>query len=382
MNRSGVRLVRPGLVLGAAVLVLAPGAAAREPESPRAYEAFFGYVKAEAPPGATRVELFLGGRRVARAPVRGGRVAVRVPAPPGRYDVRLRFESDGRLVRRDEARSVWLLRASAQRLVRERRRDGALERRLAALGGSFAGHAGFWVHDLVTGRTAGWNSDASFPAASTVKLAVLIAALERFGPQPESAAWLDIRDLATWSSNLASNRLLLRLGGSEAAGTEIVNATLRRIGAHDSAFSGNYRLGTSVSTPSRDAPRPLPILTFRRTTAHDLGRILLELHGAALGNRLALRRTGLGRHEARVALGLLLSSDARGDNVGLLRPALGNGAPMAQKHGWTTYLRHTAAIVYGASGPRIVVILTYRPKLDAAASQALGRRMAALLEEW
>ena len=109
----------------------------------------------------------------------------------------------------------------------------------------------------------------------------------------------------------------------------------------------------------------MPFLTYRRTTAHDLGRILFELHGAAVGNRLSLRRTGLTRHEARVALGLLLSTDPRGDNAGPLPPSTVPGAvPMAQKHGWTTsILRHSAAIVYGRHGPVIVVLLTYGSKL-------------------
>jgi hypothetical protein len=48
--------------------------------------------------------------------------------------------------------------------------------------------------------------------------------------------------------------------------------------------------------------------------------------------------------------------------------------PAAQKQGWTKDLRHSAAIVYGPSGPRIVVLLTYRPRLHPAASLALGRR--------
>ena len=39
---------------------------------------------------------------------------------------------------------------------------------------------------------------------------------------------------------------------------------------------------------------------------------------------------------------------------------------MAQKNGWITDVRDTAAIVYGPHGPRIVVVLTYRPGLDAA----------------
>src|SRR5919106_5081054 len=91
----------------------------------------------------------------------------------------------------------------------ERTRDVRLSAQLATVGRSYRGWAAFWVHDLATGVTAGWNADASFPAASTVKLGVLVAALDRFGPRPErSTAWRDIRNLAVWSSNLASNRLL------------------------------------------------------------------------------------------------------------------------------------------------------------------------------
>jgi hypothetical protein len=361
----------------AGALLLVPAAQASEFESPRAWEAFFGAIRADAPIGATDAVLFVGDRRVASRPVVHRRVAFDFHHPSGRYDLRLRFMRDGRLLRRDESRAVWLLPRSARRAVRERSRDAVLSRRLGMLGRAYPGYAAFWVHDLASGRTAGWNSDASFPAASTVKLGVLVAALRRFGPRPErSSAWREIRDLAVWSSSLASNNLLIRLGGSERRGAQIAEETMRRMGAVSSTFTGNYRLGTSVAA---DAPRPLPFLTYRRTTAHDLGRMLFELHAAALGNGLARRRTGLTRHEARVGLGLLLSSAPTGLNLGLLRPALGPRLPMAQKQGWTTSIRHTAAIVYASGRPKIVVLLTYRSKIDANASLRLGRQLAALL---
>lgn len=356
-------------------LFCAPLAGGRELRSPRAWEAFFGSVHVRAPAGATYAELYAGNRRLSRRHVQRGRVAFRVDLPPGRYDLRVRFEAGSTLVRRDGSRRVWLLPRSAAGAVRERVRDGERSHRLAALGRGFDGWAGLFVEDLTTGRIAGWNSDALFPAASTVKLGVLVAALRRFGPRPErSRAWPEIRDLAVWSSNLASNRLLLRLGGSERAGARIAERALHRMGATSSTFTGFYRLGTSVAAPTGDSPRPLPLVTYRRTTAHDLARILFELHAAAVGNGLALRRTGLTRHEARIAIGLLCSSDPRGDNRGLFRPRLPR-TPMAQKHGWTTSIRHTAALVYGARGPTIVVVLTYRPKLRPEASATLARRV-------
>jgi hypothetical protein len=92
-------------------------------------------------------------------------------------------------------------------------RDAKLAAKLSAIGQRYRGSAGFWVHDLATGTTAGWNSDARFPAASTVKLGVFAAALRRYGPRPErSHVAYDLRQLAGWSSNLAANRLYALLG--------------------------------------------------------------------------------------------------------------------------------------------------------------------------
>jgi hypothetical protein len=107
-----------------------------------------------------------------------------------------------------------------------------------------------------------------------------------------------------------------------------------------------------------------------------MGKVLFELHAAALGNRLAMRRTGLSRHEARVGLALLLSSSRRGDNAGILQPRM----PAAQKHGWTTKVRHTGAVVYAPDGPRIVVVLTFRPdEVSLRASRELGARVLRLV---
>lgn len=341
--------------------------------SPRSGEAFFGVVRAVGPAGATRAELRVrGGRRRVARPIEG-RVLFRVP--PGRRDLAVRFLAGRRLVGRVRAEGVWSLPNDAQQAVPERRADRELSAGLAELGRSFAGYSAFWVHRLRTGTVAGWNADASFPAASLVKLGLLLAALDRYGAEPSDPRIAkEIRDLAIWSSNLASNRLLVRLGGSERAGSELVTRVLRRLGATSSTFSGFYRLGTSLAA---DAPRPLPFLAYRRTTAHDMGRVLYQLHAAALGRRSALRRTQLSRHEARVALALLLSSDPAGDNLGLLRPAL-PGVPMAQKQGWTTSIRHTAALVYGRDGPTVLVVLTYRPRLALADAVELARRAVRL----
>ena len=245
-----------------------------------------------------------------------------------------------------------------------RQRDDALAASLARLGSSYAGWAAFWVHDLRTGMWASWNSDARFPAASTVKLGVLVAALARNGPR--SPLWYDLRQLTGWSSNLAANRLTSRLGGER-----VVQSTLLRLGARSSTYPGPYRAGTSVA----DAPKPPPHGHWRVTTAHDLGRILYTLQAAASGNRYEQRRARLSRRRAQLALGLLATGWSRGDSAGLVRPF--TSRPVARKEGWLTDTRATAAVVYGTS-PKIVVVLVYRPNVTLAEARALGRRVAQL----
>jgi hypothetical protein len=94
-----------------------------------------------------------------------------------------------------------------------------------------------------------------------------------------------------------------------------------------------------------------------------------------MGGRAALSKLHLTQQEASLALGLLLSSEPKRDNLGLFRPALGTRTPAAQKQGWFSQVRHTAAIVYTQSGPKILVLVTYSPSLTLAEAQSYGARL-------
>jgi hypothetical protein len=213
--------------------------------------------------------------------------------------------------------------------------DAGLSRRLAALAPRFDGISGVWTHDMTTGRWAAWNADARFPAASLVKLAVAVATPWA----PESA--YDVRAMLRWSSNLAANRLYREVG------QQAVDAALRRMGALHSTYTGTYRVGTGRTI---EPPR----ISARVTTARDVGQMLFWL-GANRGDVLTE----------------LEHSEQFRDNVGILRPR----DPAAQKHGWFSVVRHSAAIVYSKKGPRIVVVLTYAPGLTLAKAQRYGAQV-------
>jgi beta-lactamase family protein len=335
---------------------------------PRAGEAFFGEILEENYGDEAR--LYANGELVSTVRTAASDVRFHLRRPPGRYRLEIRFLRAGRLAWRSVTPDAFLLPPTARVARPALATNRSLQRRLAGVGPSFGGYAAVYVHDLRTGRAAGWNADARFPAASTVKLAVLVETLRRWEPHRLDLRLDDeLRALTGWSSNLAANRLVLLLGdGSEWAGAQRVQSALARLGATRSTYPQAYRVGTSVDAEP-------PHVSGRVTTARDLGRILRLLAAAASGNRAALRRTGVSVPSARYALGLLLESDREGNNVGLLTGALPHGTPIAQKNGWIEDARHTAAIVYGRGGPTIVVVLTYRPELTLRDAAAFGRRV-------
>ena len=63
----------------------------------------------------------------------------------------------------------------------------------------------------------------------------------------------------------------------------------------------------------------------------------------------------------------------------ILRAGFPAGTPVAEKDGWVSDMRGGAALAYLPSGPKVVVVLTYRPRIDAAASKRLGVQVARLV---
>jgi beta-lactamase class A len=246
------------------------------------------------------------------------------------------------------------------------REDPALAAALNRLGTTFDGWAGIFVEDLATGTYAGWNDEARFPAASTVKIGVIAEGIRRFGFGPRSRIDADLRAIGRWSSNEAANRVFALVGGAGPT-----QQALRRLGMFASTYPNAYLL-EPVRAPA-GVPAPPPVHLWRVTTARDLARALFRLQAAAAGQRWAIRATQLSAPAARAALGYLALASP---STSLL--AFPAGARHAGKDGWLPNVRATAAIAYLKRGARIVVVLVYRPGLTDAEARALGRRVSAL----
>ena len=108
-----------------------------------------------------------------------------------------------------------------------------------------------------------------------------------------------------------------------------------------------------------DAPKPPPQTHIRVTTARDLGRALYRFQ----------------RHYPVALRYLLLATPGSS----LLRSGLPPGTRVAEKDGWISDMRGSAAVAYLPSGPKIVVVLAYAPEIDDAAVRALGAKVARLV---
>lgn len=218
-----------------------------------------------------------------------------------------------------------------------------------------------YVRDLRSGAGAAWNARARFPAASTLKVAIAVEVLRRFGRQYDAL----LRRMLVESDNGAANELEVLLAGSTSSGGARVNALMRSLGLVDTEMFGGYLRETQgAGIPVRVERQPY----FGRgkyTSAYDLAQLLTYVHLATEGKgRL---RAILPRAEARHLLYLLSRVGDRG-KLGRSLPA---NSALLHKAGWISTARHDAGLVYHPGGVFVAVVMTYGA--NAYADELAGR---------
>ena len=272
------------------------------------------------------------GRRVRSAASQGVGCRCASPAVPGRYDLRLRFEHGGRIVRRDEALGAWLLPPSGPGFRRERTRDVRLTRRSPgwALRIRAAPRSGRTTSDRHNRRL---ELRRELPGGLDREARRARRRARRYGPRPERTSVWPLS--ATSPSGRRTRRRTASSSCSAAPRPAALPSSTRRCsssarprpGSRATTGSGRGRCGRSATPRSRSRPH-LPPHDGPRPRPHPLRASRRRGRQPPLG---AAHRAD--RHRARLALGLLLSA-TEGENVGLLRPS--TRVPLARKEGWTT----------------------------------------------
>ena len=345
--------------------------------APAPREVSFGLVAGSVPAGTRRVIVRIGERVLADRPLRGRRFSLHVELP--RREVALRVVAVTATGRRSSAivpQVVGLPSAASPALrggAARPRLHAGLGRGIRALTRAFPGTSGVYVEDLASGFGAAWNARARFPAASTLKLAIAVAALraEPGKPPPRSEAAALLHAMLVRSENKAANRLLARIGGSWR-----VEETLRALALGDSLMYGGYEV-EDVRRPAGRAPIPIRVESQpqfgvgKYTSAWDLARLARAVYLAAAG-RGPLLRLGVTRPEARHLLWLL----AHVGDGGKLGRFLGGSATLLHKGGWLATARHDSGLVVWSGGVFVATVLTWRPGGVGSASDVLAGRVA------
>ena len=360
-------------------------------ERPAPYQVSYGIVQGTASRGARRVIVRVDGELVRDVPLRQRSFTLDVPLP-GR-EVRVRVETvdaRGRHAGRTVRHVLGLPRAARPR-ERPLRLDPRLERDITRLASGYPGTAAFYVENLATGAGAAWNARATFPAASTLKLAIAVTLMTRAEGPPSRGTWLDelVRRMLVPSDNEAANRLLVMLGGSTSGGGAVVNTTMRSIGLERTEMYGGYILGTSLGTPTGSPGRalagrgvPLTVVSQpdwgvgKATTALDLARLFraIWLSTGGLGP-LADSGSGVTPAEARYLLYVLARV---GDRKKLARHVGGvPGMVVMHKAGWVDAARHDAGLLVWRGGVLVAVAMTHRSSGAGVRADVLAGRVAA-----
>ncbi len=334
----------------------------------------FGQVAVRLGPGTLRIEVQSDGRITHRRRVPPGPRRVAVPVPPGVHPVRVKAIGRGG-ARWSATVRVRALPAASRRAGRipgfvDRRLQGEVEAVLARV----PAVSGAYVQHLVTGCGAAVNADAQFPAASTLKAAILVEAVRR-GRARDLASLLD--RMAIDSDDEAANAVLAAIGGGSGdAGAAAVTDTLHDLGLTRSLVRRPYLI-------EEDARRPLGISTTTApalhtnliTTPYELARLMVAIHRGAIGAG-GIARIGVAPSAARAeVLARLIDTRDHTKLVAGVPPSV----TVAHKSGYTEEVKHDAGILYLRRGPVVVSVMTWIASGvgDAAGGPAIAAIAAA-----
>jgi beta-lactamase class A len=349
--------------------------------APAPREVSFGRIAGRVPPGTYRISIRAGDRLVAIRRARGGSFDFRVDLPLGETTVRVSaLDGHGRRSAATVA-SVFGLPQGARPRATLPQQHERLARRLRSLVHGYGGTCGIYVQDLRTGDGAAWNARGSFPAASTLKVAIGIEVLRSLSGKPIPGSALDrlLRSMLVASDNGAANALEVYLAGSTSAGGRRVNSLLRSLGLIDSDMYGGYL--REISTRRRPIPLRVDERAWfgrgKRTTAYDMARLLALVHLATeRKGRLARAHPGFSPADARYLLYLLAHANGRGQ----LDRFLPRTTAVLHKAGWLSSASHDVGLVYRRGGVFAVAVLTYGSGRTPASAFA-GRVAEAALDE-
>jgi beta-lactamase class A len=305
---------------------------------------------------------------------------------PGRHlDVPRTVERIEReIVRADAATQVDLV---VQLVTATRPPMSELDRVLRQHATFWKGIAGFYVRNLATGETIGYNADTVFSGASVMKVPIMIFAYSRLGQlNDEQRGWME--KMIIESQNLEANSLLAAaVGGSgtEAAlqGTNEMTDMLKNLGLEHTYQlipyeSGDWLIQQSLlpkGGPAQEGQAPFTEADpYIRTSPREIGQLYTMLDECTRGTGLLLQKVG-GRLNQQICSEMIGWLQRPHDQERMVA-GLPHGTKIAHKGGWINDMQADVGIVDSPGGRYVAAIYIWRNGLvtnaNASPSPYLG----------
>jgi hypothetical protein len=242
---------------------------------------------------------------------------------------------------------------------------------LDAYSASFPGFAAAYVHDFVADSSAAMDADVAFSGMSTLKIAIVTAAMEKLDGMPEGdrvaaevGQWIDFA--LGESNNYAANLLLNWLGdGNSQAGARRVTDVMRALGFESTYMQSGYDFETQlpqIPTPGnqRDDWNTNPDSNLQ-STPREMGELMTAIYECTQ-DAGRLRETfpdTITPEECQYIL-FYMSHDEFKELLwsGLPRP---EDAWIVHKHGFAYESHSDVGLVWGPTGPYAISVFLYRP---------------------
>jgi beta-lactamase class A len=212
---------------------------------------------------------------------------------------------------------------------------------------------GVAARNLTTGAKLDLRSTEAFPAASVLKVGILVEAFRQInaGSVVRTADLdTDLERMITLSDNDAANRLITKLGQTN------INATMANLGLGTTVLHNPFGSGARSTSG------------FNQTSPADMAAYF----SALAGDRL------VGPNSSKQMRDLL----RRAQDTSKLVRGVPVGTAVAHKSGWYPGVANDAGIVYGTKGPYVLAVFSQGVVDDDTGNQLIAAVSKTLYESW
>ncbi len=228
--------------------------------------------------------------------------------------------------------------------------------------------AALYLLDLESGVGLGFHENLAFSGTSIQKVNILTTLFSVLdGPLTRDDA-VDSANTMICSENVATNRLLARIGQGDAwAGATAVTRLLEMLDMSRSYIVTPYTIpgqtlqppaGTVVTPPQLPGDSVADADPWNRIAARDVGQQLGSLYYCAQEQGNPLSALGLQARECRQALQLMSNNTVDA----LLKAGVPTQTRVAHKHGWIADTHSNAALFFTPGGAYVIVLLLHQPQ--------------------